>query len=71
MIRYTVCAYCNREYTGASKVSRRDNKTEICSLCAEFEAAHDFLIQHFQKPTNALLQTLFLLAARNGFNVAG
>ena len=70
MVRYKVCSYCNAEYTGASKVSRRDNKTEICSVCAEIEAVHDFLIQHIQQPTEALVQTFFLFAARNDFNVA-
>jgi hypothetical protein len=71
MVRYKVCSYCNSEYTGTSKASRRDNKTEICSLCAELEAVYSFLTQHIQEPTEALLQTFFLLAARNGFNVAG
>jgi hypothetical protein len=69
MVRYKVCSYCNAEYTGASKVSRRDNKTEICSVCAEFEAVYSFLTQHIQEPTEALLQALFLLAARSDVSV--
>jgi hypothetical protein len=61
MSRYKVCFYCNSEYAGASKISRRDNKTEICSVCAEFEAVSEFLIQTFQKPTEPILWTLHRL----------
>jgi hypothetical protein len=58
-----VCAYCNREYTGVSKTSRRDNKTEICAICAEFEAVSEFFVHSFQKPTEPVLKTIFWLFA--------
>lgn len=61
MVKYTVCAYCNAEYTGASKVSRRDNKTEICAVCAEFEATSEFLTQKLQKPTEPVLLIVYRL----------
>jgi hypothetical protein len=65
MVRYLVCSYCNGEYTGASKTSRRDNKTQICALCAEFEAVSEFVVHSFQKPTEPVLKTLYgLLALR-------
>jgi hypothetical protein len=63
MRRYKICFYCNGEYTGSSKISRRDNTTKICSLCAEFEAVTEFLIQNFQKPTEPVLETIFWLFA--------
>jgi hypothetical protein len=59
MVKYTVCSYCNSEYTGASKRSRRDNKTQICAICAEFEAVSEFLIHKLQKPAEPLLETLY------------
>jgi len=64
MVRYKVCSYCNGEYTGASKRSRRDNKTEICAICAEFEAIRELLIQKIQHSTEAVLQVVFLLASK-------
>ena len=48
MVKYKVCSYCNAEYTGVSKTSRRDNKTEICSVCADLEALRDILTQTFK-----------------------
>jgi hypothetical protein len=59
MVRYKICFYCNREYTGLSRKSRKDNATEICALCAEFEAVSEFLIHKLQKPAEPLLQTLY------------
>jgi hypothetical protein len=63
MVRYKICFYCNREYTGPSYKSRKDNTTKICSLCAEFEAVSEFLIQNIQKPTEPVLATLYRLLA--------
>jgi hypothetical protein len=63
MVRYAVCFYCNREYTGPAKISTRDNTTKICSQCAELEGLHDFLIQNIQQSTEAVLQTLYQLLA--------
>ena len=59
MVRYAVCFSCNREYTGEGKISRRDNKTEICSVCAEYEVLREFFVQTTQRPTEAALQTFF------------
>jgi len=59
MVRYTVCFYCTREYTGEGKISRRDNKTEICGVCAEFEALCELFIQNIQQPTETALETFY------------
>ena len=49
------------------KISMRDNKTEICSGCAEFEAFHELFIQNIQQPTEAALENLYhLLSIRLG-----
>jgi hypothetical protein len=56
-----VCFSCNREYIGAPKISRRDNKTPICSICAELEAFHEIVVQSIQRPTEAAFQKLYLL----------
>jgi hypothetical protein len=65
IVRYEICSYCNSEYTGSSKISRRDNKTTICAVCSEFEALHKFAIQTVRKPTEPLLWifTSFSLSA--------
>ena len=46
-IRVTVkktkeCPRCKRMYRGFSALSRRDNKTDICSNCGSVEAMEDF-----------------------------
>jgi hypothetical protein len=66
MVGYKICFNCNGEYTGSSKLSRRDNTTKICSLCAEFEALSEFLIQKLknrQNRTEPVLRTLYRLLA--------
>jgi hypothetical protein len=63
MVRYKICFYCNREYTGLSRKSRKDNAATICALCAEFEAVSEFLSQKIQKPTEPVLETLYRLLA--------
>lgn len=35
---YPVCPICNEEYKGYPAISRKDNKTEICSICGIKEA---------------------------------
>ena len=40
---YPVCPKCHKDYTGHPAISRRDNKTEICSDCGTLEALNDFL----------------------------
>lgn len=33
-----ICPICNKPYEGYPALSRKDNKTEICSLCGVKEA---------------------------------
>lgn len=63
MVRYKVCFNCNGEFTDLFKISRRDNTTKICTVCAEFEAVSEFLIQNIQKPTEPVLASLYPLLA--------
>jgi len=37
------CPRCLNDYTGRPALSRRDNRTEICSQCGQEEAMNDFL----------------------------
>ena len=36
------CPVCNKEYKGIGALSRKDNKTEICSECGTNEALAEF-----------------------------
>lgn len=36
------CPLCNKEYKGVGAISRKDNKTEICSECGTKEALEDY-----------------------------
>ena len=36
------CPRCKKTYTGYPAISRKDNKTEICSECGTAEALEDF-----------------------------
>ncbi len=38
-----ICANCGKAIIGHSALSRRDNKTEICSNCGTLEALEDFI----------------------------
>ena len=38
-----ICPICGNEYVGFPAISRRDNKTEICSHCGTMEALDDYL----------------------------
>ena len=37
-----ICPICGNTYTGYPAISRKDNKTEICSDCGTTEALQDF-----------------------------
>lgn len=37
-----ICPKCHKKYRGYPAISRRDNKTEICSMCGQIEALEDF-----------------------------
>lgn len=41
-----VCPVCGKEYNEYPAISRKDNKTEICSLCGVAEALIDWIIMH-------------------------
>jgi hypothetical protein len=43
-----ICPSCGKEYTDPPAISRRDNKTEICSKCGTLEAISD-LDAHSEK----------------------
>ena len=36
-----ICPRCKKAYSGYPAISRRDNKTEICSECGQAEAFED------------------------------
>lgn len=36
-----ICPKCHKQYSGYPAISRRDNKTEICSGCGQIEALED------------------------------
>ena len=41
MTRITLCSLCGDEIHSGAAVSRRDNKTRICALCAAFEDLYE------------------------------
>ena len=43
-----ICPICNKRYSGYPALSRKDNKTEICSECGMKEAMAD-LINNIRK----------------------
>ena len=45
---YPVCPICGETYSESPAISRKDNKTQICSNCGTGEALMDF-IDHLQK----------------------
>lgn len=40
---YNICPICHQEYSRLPAVSRKDNKTYICSNCGTKEALYDFI----------------------------
>lgn len=38
-----ICARCGRAIVGYPALSRKDNRTEICSNCGTLEALEDFI----------------------------
>lgn len=40
---YNICPICHQEYSRPPAVSRKDNKTYICSNCGTKEALYDFI----------------------------
>lgn len=43
-----VCPRCDEPYRGYPALSRRDNKTDICSACGNAEAMNDFARDPFE-----------------------
>lgn len=41
-MEFRICPRCNKKYSGYPAISRKDNKTEICSQCGTEEALEDF-----------------------------
>ena len=39
-----ICPRCGEKYWAYSAISRRDNKTKICSNCGTIEALFDFRV---------------------------
>jgi len=37
-----ICQRCKKQYTGYPALSRKDNKTEICSSCGVMEALEEY-----------------------------
>jgi len=48
MKKLPVCPLCHKSYFGYPAISRKDNKTKICSECSLKEALQDF-IKHNKK----------------------
>ena len=44
-----ICPRCKKEYSGYPALSRRDNKTDICSDCGTDEAIFDFAMAKLDK----------------------
>ena len=38
-----ICPICGKEYEGYPAISRKDNKTEICSVCGTIEGLDEYL----------------------------
>lgn len=49
---YPVCPRCHKEYTSHPAISRKDNKTRICSDCGTQEAMFDFINYIKKAPNN-------------------
>lgn len=44
-----ICPKCKRPIIGYPAISRKDNKTEICSKCGQEEAIRDFMKVYVHK----------------------
>ena len=44
--KWRTCPRCGKRYNEPPAISRKDNKTKICSLCGNEEAIIDFCMLH-------------------------
>lgn len=56
-----VCANCGKAIAGYPALSRKDNKTEICSNCGTLEALEDFEKYENENNTEKILEQFNLL----------
>ena len=47
-----ICPVCGKAYSEHPAISRKDNKTEICSKCGTIEAVEEFLNEHLEGKEN-------------------
>ena len=47
-----ICPRCNKAIIGNSAISRKDNKTEICSNCGTLESLEQFIKFNKEKQKN-------------------
>lgn len=65
------CPKCNRLYSDYPAISRRDNKTEICSECGTKEALFDYgmtRIKFEEKYTDEETTTFYFIAPKEILN---
>ena len=53
-----ICPVCRQEYMEPPALSRRDNKTRICSICATKEALEDAGIDYERGIGRAVIETV-------------
>lgn len=71
-----VCVNCGRRYFGIGALSRRDNKTEICSQCGVEEAMFDYFnfeqqkkMKYYEEDIETLVLKIIDLKRKYGNNL--
>ena len=54
-----VCPRCDEPYRGYPALSRRDNKTDICSDCGNAEAMNDYAPIFYEDDKELLIEKRF------------
>lgn len=65
-----VCPNCGSDIIGHPALSRKDNKTEICSECGQLEALEDFY-KHFSNKKQCSRKRFFIVDLDTGEKLAG